>query len=180
MQLPDHCGLKRDSPILNVIDMPNPFTRKIFHKALYVVVPVTLVLIVWAMHYSSTLRSDVLARLNKPITSTVKVTVLDLHGGQDGPTVEIDSPKQISLIGQMINERESFYPNHPTTKWKALLSFDVGGENVEVLVTQTTEFGTLLYVFSGGDQGVLFGTYRVEGLGHLIESQMAITKANPR
>lgn len=87
--------------------------------------------------------------------------------------ITVNDRQTIVMICQALRTAQPFFPNHPIPEWEVVLELCAERMPVafQVLHSIDPKNGTLLYVFSHGTQGWLYGTtYRCDDLATILES----------
>jgi hypothetical protein len=85
-------------------------------------------------------------------------------------TIRITDRQQISRIAGLLHSARRWSPNHPQQKWATYLCFELKDRAFCGELTSTSNQGVLFWYGLGPkDPGVVYGTYRQDALGPLIE-----------
>lgn len=86
--------------------------------------------------------------------------------------ITVNDRQAIVMICQALRTAHLFFPNHPIPEWEVVVELRAERMPVafHVLHSIDAKNGTLLYVFSHGTQGWLYGTYRCDDLATILES----------
>jgi hypothetical protein len=107
-------------------------------------------------------------------TDIISMTVLPLSHGSSltDRQYEITNPLELNKVANALKQYYLFSPNHPSTKWSAVVHYETkkGTITFEVINTTDSENGTLLYFWSHATYGWNYAEYRSDKLGKLLET----------
>jgi len=83
----------------------------------------------------------------------------------------ITDHKEIQGLCGALNRAKLYAPNHPQTMWQAVVELHNKNGMVSFYVTKTMDDknGTLVYIFSHVTYGWLYGVFRSDDLGAMLE-----------
>ena len=75
----------------------------------------------------------------------------------------------INSISKSLNEAKSWSPIHPKSRWDCVLILNKKEGRFGCLVSQTSDNGLLITIYSNHSWGWDFGEYRSDSLEHILE-----------
>jgi hypothetical protein len=77
---------------------------------------------------------------------------------------------QIRALATLIHTALPWRPNHPHRHWAMVLRFELQGRSFSGQVLSTSNQGVLFYYGLGTEGGPVYGTYRQDELGSILEA----------
>jgi hypothetical protein len=82
----------------------------------------------------------------------------------------VTNREQISRIANLVRSAQPYSPNHPQQRWILVLRFILKDRQFSGHVLSTSNQGVLFYYGLDVDGGPVYGTYRQDALGPLVEA----------